>query len=84
MTIETAKQFLKKAREDDALYKKLAAVEGDNAAAVKLGAAAGYVFTAKELGAASDELYGDLSDEDLAGAAGGQGGMRPPVIFPPS
>ncbi|MBI5958199.1 MAG: Nif11-like leader peptide family natural product precursor [Chloroflexi bacterium] len=81
MPLEIAKQFLKKAQEDDALHQRLSAVEGDRAAAVKLGAELGFSFTAEELQTASDELYGDVSDDDLAAAAGGQSGLRPPIIF---
>jgi predicted ribosomally synthesized peptide with nif11-like leader len=81
MSLEIAKQFLKKAQQDDALYQRLSAIEGDKTAAVKLGAEFGFAFTADELQIASDELYGDLSDDDLEAAAGGQGGMRPPITF---
>jgi len=82
MSLEIAKEFLKKTPEQDALYQRLSSIAGDSAAAVKLGASLGYVFTVQELDAASDDLYGDLSDEDLAAAAGGLGGMRPPITFP--
>lgn len=81
MSRDSAKQFLEKARQDEALHQKLNAIDSNPAAAVKLGAQAGFVFDEDELLAASDELYGDLSDDDLAAAAGGQGGKLPPIIF---
>ena len=81
MSLETAKEFLKKANADQGLMAKLTAVEGNGPAAVKLGAEQGFVFTIADLNAAMDEVFGDLSDDDLAGAAGGQGGMRPLIPF---
>lgn len=82
MSLEIAKEFLKKAHEQDDLYQQLAAIAGNSAAAVTLGASLGYTFTVPELEAASEELYGDLSDDDLAAAAGGLGDMRPQIPFP--
>jgi predicted ribosomally synthesized peptide with nif11-like leader len=82
MSLEIAKEFLKKTREQDDLYQKISAIAGDSVAAVRLGASLGYAFTVQELETASDELYGDLSDDDLASAAGGLGGMRPVITFP--
>jgi predicted ribosomally synthesized peptide with nif11-like leader len=82
MSLEKAKSFLNKAEEDDALREKLEDLEGDSAAAVKLGAEHGFEFTAEEFNAAMDEMYyGDLSDDELEDAAGGQTGYRPPLGF---
>jgi predicted ribosomally synthesized peptide with nif11-like leader len=82
MSLEKAKSFLNKAEEDAALREKLEALEGDGKAAVKLGAEFGFEFTAEEFAAAMDELYyGELSDDELEDAAGGQAGLRPPLDF---
>jgi predicted ribosomally synthesized peptide with nif11-like leader len=82
MSLEKAKSFLNKAEEDDNLRQKLEDLEGDSAAAVRLGAEHGFEFTAEEFDAAMDELYyGELSDDELEDAAGGETGYRPPLGF---
>jgi predicted ribosomally synthesized peptide with nif11-like leader len=81
MSLEAAKSFLQKADENDELRDKLEALGGDSDAAVKLGAAQGFQFTADEFVDAMDELYGDLSDDELENAAGGTGGIRPKIEF---
>jgi predicted ribosomally synthesized peptide with nif11-like leader len=82
MSLEKAKSFLNKAEEDAELREKLEALEGDGKAAVKLGAESGFEFTAEEFAAAMDELYyNELSDDELEDAAGGKGGLRPPLDF---
>ena len=81
MSLENAKAFLNKVNDDAEFYDKLAALSGNSQAAVELGASMGFVFTTEELIAATDEVFGDLSDDELASAAGGLGGMRPPIRF---
>jgi predicted ribosomally synthesized peptide with nif11-like leader len=82
MSLEKAKSFLNKAEEDENLREKLEGLEGDGVAAVKLGAEFGFEFTVEEFNAAMDEMYyGDLSDDELEDAAGGQTGYRPPLGF---
>ena len=81
MSLEAAKSFLQKADENDELRDKLEALGGDSKAAVKLGAEQGFQFTAEEFVDAMDELYGELSEEELEDAAGGTGGIRPDIGF---
>lgn len=82
MSLEQAKSFLTTAEENEDLRQRLEALEGDGEAAVALGAEQGFEFTAEEFIAAMDEVYyGDLSDDELEDAAGGQTGLRPPLSF---
>jgi len=83
MSLENAKTFLKKVETDHDLYKKLARMEGDSAAAAKLANELGFTLTADDLIAANEELHGDLSDDELESAAGGLGGKYPPRVFTP-
>lgn len=81
MSMENAKQFLQKANDDANLKAKLEGHEENGAEAVKLGAEAGFSFTAEEYTAAYDEMYGELSDEELEDAAGGLGGKNDKIRF---
>jgi predicted ribosomally synthesized peptide with nif11-like leader len=83
MSAEKAKAFLKKAQDDQALQAKIDATQSNGKAVVKLGASLGYEFTVEELNMAIDELYGELSDEELASAAGGTTGKWTPIEFNP-
>ena len=83
MSLENAKAFLKKVDTDHDLYERLAKMEGDSTAAVKLANEMGFVLSADDLIAASEELQGDLSDDELESAAGGLGGKYPPLVFTP-
>ncbi len=83
MSLENAKAFLKKVEADHDLYARLAKMEGDSAAAVKLASELGFTFSADDLITANDDLYGELSDDELESAAGGLGGKYPPLIFTP-
>ncbi len=82
MSLEAAKQFLQKVEADPALRQKLDEAQGDPQTAIKLGAEMDLSFTVEDLEVAQDEVYGELSDEDLEAAAGGQGGKLPPISFP--
>ena len=84
MSTEAVKKFWAKAKQDKALQAKLAAIQGKDhqaaiAAVVKLAAESGFAFTAQEYEAAVREelarqhAAGELSDEQLAGMAGGIG-----------
>ncbi len=83
MSAEKAKAFLKKAQDDQDLQAKIDATQSNGKAVVKLGASLGYEFTVEELNMAIDELYGELSDEELASAAGGTTGKWTPIEFNP-
>ncbi|MBN1565201.1 MAG: Nif11-like leader peptide family RiPP precursor [Anaerolineae bacterium] len=73
----SAEAFLQKANEDEALRAKIEELEGDFTAIVKLGKEQGFEFTAAEFEAAYDAAN-ELSDDDLASAAGGLGVIKPP------
>jgi len=83
MSLEKAKAFLKKAEDDKDLQAKIDATQSDGKAVVKLGAGMDYEFTVEELNTAIDEMYGELSDEELASAAGGTTGKWTPIEFNP-
>jgi predicted ribosomally synthesized peptide with nif11-like leader len=76
----SARAFLQKANGDETLRAKLEALEGDFAAIVTLGKEHGFAFTAEEFETVYDETT-ELSDEDLKGAAGGLGSLKPPKDF---
>ncbi len=79
MSLNNAKSFLQKAEADAALGGKLGTLQGNAAAIIKLGADAGFSFSEDDLITAQDELYGELSDDELTGAAGGTSGFQQPV-----
>ncbi|MBN2305613.1 MAG: Nif11-like leader peptide family RiPP precursor [Anaerolineae bacterium] len=79
MSLENAQAFLTQAEDDVVLREKLEDAAGDGPALVALGAEYGFAFTADELNDAMDNLYGDLSDDELENAAGGLGGIRQDV-----
>lgn len=81
MSVEAALAFLKKIETDDALRAKLAAADGRAAQAVELGKEMGLDFSVQDLQDAQDELDGELSDEDLADAAGGLGSKQMVIRF---
>jgi predicted ribosomally synthesized peptide with nif11-like leader len=81
MSLDNVKAFLKKAGEDPALRAKMDLVADDGTAAVKLGAEYGFVFTADEFTTVYDEVFGELTDEELTDAAGGLGGIKPKLDF---
>ena len=76
MSLENAKAFLAKAKEDKELQAKLNALPKDDFnAAMEKGLAiakeAGFDFTADEWKQALKDVYGELSEEDLKNVAGG-------------
>lgn len=83
MPLDNAKAFLQQAEADQALRAKIDATGSDGKAVVMIGSEKGFEFTVEELNAAIDELYGELSDEELASAAGGTSGKWTPITFDP-
>lgn len=66
-----ARAFVNAANTDAALQNALNASNWDLTEAVVVAAAHGYEFSTDELQAALDELWGDMSEEQLLNAAGG-------------
>ena len=82
MSLENAKQFLQKAASDTNLNARLTSGELDADAAVALGAEMGLAFNVDDLSIALDELYGDLSEEELEGTTGAGGGIQGTIRIP--
>lgn len=79
MSVKNAMAFLQKAEADATLGNKLGALHSNAAAIVKLAGGVGFSFSEDDLLTAQDELYGELSDDELSGAAGGTIGIKQDV-----
>ncbi len=69
--MSNAKAFFQKVEADKSLQNQINQVDWDTQAAVKIAADAGFSVTAAEIQSTMDELYGDLSEEELRRVAGG-------------
>ena len=70
MSEEQLKAFLEKVKGDTTLQEKLKAA-GSNEAALKIAKDAGFAITAEDIQSMQSQS-GELSDEELEGAAGGR------------
>ena len=70
MSEEQLKTFLEKVKADTSLQEKLKAA-GSNEAAIEIAKVAGFAITAEDIQSMQSKS-GELSDEELEGAAGGQ------------
>jgi predicted ribosomally synthesized peptide with nif11-like leader len=74
----SAKDFLSKVEGSPALQARFDSVNWNTGALTEIAAEEGYVINATEMQTALDELFGDLSEEQLMSVAGtGNGNGRP-------
>ena len=87
MSVEQAKAFVAKVKDDSELAQKLKdaqeAYKGDKDAAfatvvIPIATAAGFKFTADDFKAAFSKGEGEASDDELDAVAGGAGSSYPP------
>jgi len=75
MSVESAKEFYKRIKEDEEFAKKISDTQ-DNEERAKMVKEAGYDFTLEELnGVIQEETGKKLSDEELENIAGGAVGI---------
>jgi predicted ribosomally synthesized peptide with nif11-like leader len=82
-----AVSFLQKVNGDHQLQALINSANWDVNTVTRIAANYGYVFSARELRLAMDELWGNLSEEDLSVVAGGNEGRdgkgRVEIVNPP-
>lgn len=76
MSLQQAKEFLRKVGQDKALQARVAALNWDAKALLPIAAEMGYALQAVDLQAGIDEEMGVLSEDDLDLIAGGRCEVR--------